>query len=215
MLVTEVALSARSAKIIGGTHGMAMWVPARLVIMFLVCLILTASTTELLKLTCGALRPGFARVCLSNTNFPPTAYDSEVIWSNSDCQNEDTGLLNEYRKSFPSGHSSYAFAASVFVSLYFIWRSNSLRGPNPQRSQLVFSQILMFLVCFPLWCAMLIAASRVSDFKHFPVDILGGAAIGTIFAAFTFFITASNLSREYRNILMRSMDPASQDQPDP
>lgn len=61
--------------------------------------------------------------------------------------------------SFPSGHSTSAFA--LFLSLSIITKYNKLR------------------VCF-LICAILVAYSRVYLSEHFLMDILIGSAIGVI-----------------------------------
>jgi diacylglycerol diphosphate phosphatase / phosphatidate phosphatase len=169
----------------------------RLGVMFVICLVLTMSTTEILKLAVGSLRPGFARTCLPNWTFPPLEYSSDVILNNDDCIGADLHKLTDYRKSFPSGHTSYAFASSLFLSLYFLWRSVSLRSPRTELSKSLFSQVLMVCVCLPVWCAILIGASRITDSKHFPIDVLAGAVLGSLFAVLTFCLVSSNLNREY------------------
>ena len=62
--------------------------------------------------------------------------------------------------SFPSGHSTAAFA--VFCLLSLIWLEKKYLG---------------FLFCF---IAIIIGYSRVYLCQHFPMDVLVGAAIGTI-----------------------------------
>jgi len=194
MLLTELAMRIGVA----GEANTNKYIMFRLALMMFNNLVLTASTTEFVKIIVGALRPGFARACMPNTTFPPLFYTPTAVLDNFMCTSPDLSSLKEYRVSFPSGHSSFAFAASVFLALYFIWRSGSLRskgprGPPPH----LYTHILQALIPFPIWCATLIGISRITDNKHFPVDVLGGACLGSLIASVTFYIVTTNINRDY------------------
>jgi membrane-associated phospholipid phosphatase len=68
-------------------------------------------------------------------------------------------IFNDERRSFPSGHTSSAFALSVFLAALY---------PRGR------------------WGFYLIAAgcavTRVLDARHFPTDVYGGALLGTVIA---------------------------------
>jgi len=70
------------------------------------------------------------------------------------------------RQSFPSGHAANAFASAVFFNVVF----GALRPDSPARPW--------------IWVGSLAAAGTVSGLryaagKHFPTDILAGAALGS------------------------------------
>ncbi len=95
----------------------------------------------------------------------PNFYD-HASWDGRECTAGE-GRCRQSRKSFPSGHSSLGFAAFVTVCL------RALRRLDP-RSPLVRVGVIVGCVC----PAFYIAATRVRDGWHFPIDIVAGAAIG-------------------------------------
>lgn len=74
-------------------------------------------------------------------------------------------LVNSY--SFPSGHSWTAFAAAAFLTLYFGRR-----------------------YAWAFLAAAAIGYSRIYVGAHFPLDVLGGAAGGTLLAVFVWLPAA-------------------------
>jgi len=141
--------------------------------------------TEVGKRTIGRLRPYYVTICnpvwqnLTCTKTVSTASGSVVIPQyildhncNSSAAERD---LQEAKLSFPSGHSSYSTYAFIFLFVYFEAR---IVCPNVQF-------LKPFLQCLCVAIAFFTCLSRVTDFKHHPTDVIGGALIGFCIAVFT------------------------------
>jgi hypothetical protein len=75
------------------------------------------------------------------------------------------------RKSFPSGHSSSAFSSATLANRNL----NSISLPDEMRLPLQAGNILL---------ATSVAWARVEGRKHYPSDVLAGAALGHFLSAF-------------------------------
>lgn len=72
----------------------------------------------------------------------------------------EPGLVMDGRKSFPSGHSSFAFASMVLVTLYLVKKLKVFEVVNRVTS-------LRFIIAYcPLLLALAIAVSRTCDYHH-------------------------------------------------
>ncbi|MFN3342838.1 MAG: phosphatase PAP2 family protein [Flavobacteriales bacterium] len=95
-------------------------------------------------------------------------------------ENEDfhfvDGVKLHLEHSFPSGHSTCAFA--IFAFLAFSCKNG-------------FIQILLFLA------AALAAYSRVYLSQHFVADVFAGMWIGTLFAVFAYIVVDNNRFSSY------------------
>ena len=104
--------------------------------------------TNFLKILVGRPRPDFLSRC-----FP-----SKEINLNAECTG-NPNVVREGRKSFPSGHSSMAFASLGFLAFYLAGKVH-LFGERKSPAW----KLIIFLL--PLMLATTIALSRISDNRH-------------------------------------------------
>ncbi|XP_068155616.1 phospholipid phosphatase 5 isoform X1 [Drosophila tropicalis] len=136
-------------------------------------LCLNAIPTSLLKVTVGRPRPDYFYRC-----FPDGIMVlNETITGSSILDFNCTGRfsdINEGRKSFPSGHSSFAFASFGFIAYYVGAKLHAfdVRGRGHTWRQLI--SIVPFII------AALVAISRTCDYHHHWQDVTVGGVIGLI-----------------------------------
>jgi len=149
--------------------------------------------TWALKAYAGYLRPCFYQVCEPNETF-------------DQCTNEE----DDARDSFPSGHASFAFVSMTMLYLYLertfgvssveqafvitspIQQQSSSSSPTTQKRVVgleyshppVYYRFASIVCALPLVVATFVAASRVADNRHHPVDIVCGAFVGSFLGYF-------------------------------
>jgi diacylglycerol diphosphate phosphatase/phosphatidate phosphatase len=159
----------------------------------------------LIKVLIGGLRPHFYTVCqpVNPPNVPGIANTAGIpksplkFYAASQVCQGPSHLVNEAQMSFPSGHACAAFAGFGFLALYLNAKYKTLspgshyknyyrpsdpppssqapEGRRPHHWKLVLSMAP--------WCiAILLALSKLRDQSHHPVDVVGGALLGTLFA---------------------------------
>ncbi|PIA14771.1 acid phosphatase/Vanadium-dependent haloperoxidase [Coemansia reversa NRRL 1564] len=139
---------------------------------------LTLMFTNCLKNVVGRPRPSLLARCLPKHSGAPLSDPPQGLSTVDICTQDDIGVLNEGFRSFPSGHTSLAFAGMTYL-MYFIAGKLHLfdRQGHTYKS---------FAVLMPLLIAATIGATRVADYWHHPTDVFVGAAIGICTATFSY-----------------------------
>ncbi|KAI0697825.1 lipid phosphate phosphatase 1 [Cerioporus squamosus] len=137
---------------------------------------LCALVTEALKNRIGRLRPDFLDRCKWDKALKACAGKAESVLDG--------------RRSFPSGHSSTAFAGMTFLSLWIAGFSGAwcLSQPVPGGSLLSSKLARLTLSLLPLAFATWVAVSRVEDYRHHKEDVIVGSLIGIASATICYLI---------------------------
>ncbi|CAO1627419.1 unnamed protein product [Sympodiomycopsis kandeliae] len=133
---------------------------------------ISVSLTNILKVTVGRPRPDLIDRCQPRAgaaNATPYGLVTDSICTNP----LDEHLVSDGFRSFPSGHSSTAFAGLTFLTLYLIGKFK-LFSPRPKSS----SAILSWILFLPPLGALMIGVSRSMDYRHHATDIIAGSLIG-------------------------------------
>ncbi|XP_015255904.1 phospholipid phosphatase 3-like [Cyprinodon tularosa] len=128
------------------------------------------SLTNMAKLGVGRLRPHFLSVCgvtYASLNCTPGTYVATVT-----CLNSDPHLVEEARKSFFSGHASFAMYTMLYLAFYLQARL-TWRGARLLRPMLQFLLVLL---------AVYTGLTRISEYRHHPTDVLAGYIQGALTA---------------------------------
>ncbi|KAH8248344.1 hypothetical protein KR032_001593 [Drosophila birchii] len=131
--------------------------------------------TSILKITVGRPRPDYYYRCFPDgvmvLNTTSTSLDTSILDFNC------TGLagdINEGRKSFPSGHSSFAFASFGFIAYYI---GAKLHAFDARGRGHTWRQCISVI---PLLIALLVAVSRTCDYHHHWQDVSFGGLLGLV-----------------------------------
>ncbi|EPQ56258.1 phosphatidic acid phosphatase, partial [Gloeophyllum trabeum ATCC 11539] len=137
---------------------------------------LTHLVTECLKNRVGRLRPDFLSRCRWDTALAACTGKADSI--------------RDGRESFPSGHSSTAFAGMTFLALWIAGQTAAwcFSIPTPSGT-LVRTRMCRFVVCLlPLAYSTWVAISRLEDYRHHKEDIIVGALIGALCSSICYFM---------------------------
>ncbi len=148
---------------------------------------MTAAITSLAKPWTGRLRPDFGERALRYHCAQPDADYGDHCDGYEDrplhvTERRARRRLNDGQKSFFSGHASNSFAIFGYTSLvlggHYVWGS---RATSRTRAVGLAAQAVL------MTGATFIAASRVTDGRHHTSDVVTGAAVGTVFANFSYW----------------------------
>ncbi|MED6263028.1 hypothetical protein CHARACLAT_000167 [Characodon lateralis] len=137
------------------------------------------SLTNMAKLSVGRLRPSFLSVCnitYASIKCTPGSYVSQVI-----CNQPNSKMMEEERKSFFSGHASFAMYTMLYLAFYLQARL-SWRGARLLRPLVQFLLVML---------AFYTGLSRISDYRHHPTDVLTGFIQGGLTAYWVAFHISS------------------------
>ncbi|XP_042360299.1 phospholipid phosphatase 3-like [Plectropomus leopardus] len=137
------------------------------------------SLTNMAKLSVGRLRPNFLSVCnitYASINCTPGSYVPKVT-----CRATNQKMVEEARKSFFSGHASFAMYTMLYLAFYLQARL-SWRGARLLRPLIQFLLVMI---------AIYTGLSRISDYRHHPTDVLTGFIQGGLTAYWVAFYISS------------------------
>jgi len=152
------------------------------IIGLLYSLIVAAVFQVFLKWLIGGLRPHFLAVCDPDPAAIQAAVGASgagngftsVMFDRTVCRG-DKKQINDSLESFPSGHTTAAFAGFVFLYLYLNAKLKVFANYHPAMWKLI-------VLYAPLLGAVLIAGALTIDEFHNWYDCLAGAIIGTVMA---------------------------------
>jgi diacylglycerol diphosphate phosphatase / phosphatidate phosphatase len=152
----------------------------------LISVFLTTLLTDFIKNAIGRPRPDLIDRCKPQPGTP----EHDLITIDV-CTETHYHTLHDGWRSFPSGHSSWAFAGLGYLSLFLAGQMHVFR-PHVD-----FARILIFLT--PLCLAALVAMSRMADYRHDKYDVTCGSLLGMAVAYTTY-------RRYYRPLRHRKCD---------
>jgi len=157
-------------------------------------LLLSALATNAIKTMVGKPRPNFFALCdyrgLARAALAPGGNQSAYLAATAAGLLGDSGAcagaardVRDAKSSFPSGHSSFAWAGLFFTALALHY----VVAPPPRRSCLTAPALLAVAPLLAL--AAYVGATRVRDRWHDPIDVMCGAVLGAAcaYAAFVHY----------------------------
>ncbi|CAI5728940.1 unnamed protein product [Hyaloperonospora brassicae] len=134
--------------------------------------------TQFTKNMTGRFRPCFYDMC---------KWQYDVAWDGVTNLCQSPSGEKEGRKSFPSGHASFAFATMLVFTLYLLGRS-SLNCENRSETMMRGGRksIKLFLCFIPTFLASWVGVTRTIDNWHHYADILAGSIIGAVSACLSY-----------------------------
>ena len=147
---------------------------------------LTVLITDIIKNAIGRPRPDLLARCKPKLGTPEHALVAIDV-----CTETGYHTLHDGWRSFPSGHSSWAFSGLGYLSLFLAGQMHVFRP------QIDLTSILIFLA--PLVGAALVAMSRMADYRHDVYDVTCGSLLGMVVAFTTY-------RRYYRPLIHQNCD---------
>jgi len=139
----------------------------------LISVVLTLFITDSIKNAVGRPRPDLISRCKPAPGTPENTLVTIDV-----CTEMDHHTLHDGWRSFPSGHSSFAFSGLGFLAFFFAGQTHVFR-PRTDLSKAL-------LAIAPLLGAALIAISRCEDYRHDVYDVTCGSILGLGIAYFSY-----------------------------
>ncbi len=117
--------------------------------------------------------------CWPDLNVPSDAFDDVTNQALNCGPSSDPADVTEGRKSFPSGHSSFAFATFGFCFLYLSGKMQTFAA-NHKRTRRENDSARLVASVFLIVVPTLIAASRTCDYHHHWQDVTVGSILGMV-----------------------------------
>ncbi|KAL1955718.1 hypothetical protein VTO42DRAFT_8190 [Malbranchea cinnamomea] len=136
-------------------------------------LVITSFVTDIIKNAVGRPRPDLISRCGPEKGTPEHTLVAYTV-----CSETNQHILHEGWRSFPSGHSSFAFGGLGYLSLFFAGQLHVFR-PRTGLARFLFS-------IAPLLGASLIGMSRLADYRHDVYDVTCGSLLGFFMAYFIY-----------------------------
>ncbi|KAG0381252.1 hypothetical protein BGX24_000023 [Mortierella sp. AD032] len=179
------------------------------IIGLLYSLISAAVFQVFIKWLIGGLRPHFLDVCKPDTSLATdTGYNrkgfQQLYFTREICTG-DVDQINDSLESFPSGHSTAAFAGFVFLYLYLNAKLKVFSNYHPAMWKLV-------VIYAPVLGAVLIAGALTIDNFHNWYDVVAGAVIGSVMAFSSYRMTKAGWG-DAAGALGRGNDQSYHDHP--
>lgn len=156
----------------------SFWDVNNAVIGLLYSLITAAVFQVFLKWLIGGLRPHFLTVCQPDVDLIKDQYDAtgyKELYFTRDICTGDANTIDDSLESFPSGHTTAAFAGFVYLYLYLNAKLKVFANYHPAMWKLI-------AIYAPILGAVLIGGALTIDEFHNWYDIVFGAIIGTVMA---------------------------------
>ncbi|KAI6246688.1 Diacylglycerol pyrophosphate phosphatase 1 [Erysiphe necator] len=140
---------------------------------FFISIALTVFISDTIKNSVGRPRPDLIARCKPAPGTPENTLVTFAV-----CTETNHHLLHDGWRSFPSGHSSFAFSGLGYLALFFAGQLHVFSSN---------SGLLKFLLAFaPILSATMIAISRCEDYRHDVYDVTCGMIIGISTAYFSY-----------------------------
>ncbi|MCJ1444546.1 MAG: hypothetical protein MMC23_005048 [Stictis urceolatum] len=150
------------------------WHKAHVTILGLfISLILTSFLTDVVKNSVGRPRPDLIARCKPSAGTP----EHQLVTFDV-CEETDHHVLHDGWRSFPSGHSSFAFSGLGYLAMFLAGQLHVFRP------RVDLARVLLALA--PLIGAALIAISRCEDYRHDVYDVTIGSLLGILVAHATY-----------------------------
>ncbi|EEY59647.1 phosphatidic acid phosphatase [Phytophthora infestans T30-4] len=134
--------------------------------------------TEFTKNLTGRFRPSFYDMC---------GWQYDVVWDGNTNLCTDPAGEKEGRKSFPSGHASFAWSTMLVLTLYLLGRSRLNCRNRSESAVRGGRKMLKLMLCFvPSFGAAWVAVTRTIDNWHHYADVLAGSIIGAVSACVSY-----------------------------